>query len=191
MLLDRDPRWLRLHDRKWRCPCCRQKHGGLFDLVLAKPDAWPGGEKARPNWRVATSSNILTEDFCIVNGEDFFVRCLLRLPIIDKPDNSFSFCIWSSLSRANFDLYLDTFDGGKQGGLGPWFGWFSNRLIGYPDTLYLKCHVHPRADRQRPLVELEPTEHPLAIEQRAGITFDRVLEIYALNGHDLRTALSD
>jgi hypothetical protein len=191
MLLDRDPRWLRLHDRKWRCSCCGQTHGGLFDLVLAKPDAWPGADKPRPNWEVATSSNILTEDFCILEGEHFFVRCLLRLPLVDKPDSSLTFCIWSTLSRANFDLYLDTFDGGEQGGLGPWFGWFSNRLIGYPDTFNLKCHVQPRADRQRPLIELEPTEHPLAIEQRAGITFDRVLEIYALSGHDLRTALSD
>ena len=191
MLLDRDPRWLRLHDRKWRCPCCGQTHGGLFDLVLAKPDAWPGAEEPRPNWEIMTSSNVLTEDFCIVKGEHFFVRCLLRLPLVDKPDTAFAFGIWSTLSRANFDLYLDTFDGGEQGGLGPWFGWFSNRLIGYPDTFGLKCYVQPRSGRQRPLVELEPTQHPLAIEQQAGITFDRVLEIYALNGHDLRTALSD
>jgi hypothetical protein len=41
------------------------------------------------------------------------------------------------------------------------------------------------------LIELEPTDHPLAVEQRDGITFDRVLEIYALHGHDLRTVLSD
>ena len=163
----------------------------MFDLAFAKPDAWLGGGEAAPNWKVATSSNILTEDFCIVEGENFFVRCLLRLPIVTKPDVSFTFCIWSSLSRGNFDLYVDTFDDGKQGGLGPWFGWFSNRLIGYPDTFGLKCHIQPRADRQRPLVEIEPTEHPLAMEQRSGITFDRVLEIYALNGHDLRTALSD
>src|ERR1019366_7582768 len=138
MLLDRDPRWLRLHDRKWTCPCCKQKHGGMFDLAFAKPDAWLGGGEAAPNWKVATSSNILTEDFCIVEGENFFVRCLLSLPIVTKPDVSFTFCIWSSLSRGNFDLYVDTFDDGKQGGLGPWFGWFSNRLIGYPDTFGLK-----------------------------------------------------
>jgi hypothetical protein len=191
MLLDRDPRWLRLHDHAWTCPCCGLKHAGLFDLVSARPHPWPGGEEARPNSEILTSSNILTEDFCILNGEHFFVRCLLRLPIVTKPGISFGFGIWATLSRANFDLYLDTFDSGEQDDLGPWFGWFSNRLNGYPDTLYLKCHVQPRAGRQRPFVQLEPTQHPLAIEQRDGITFDRVLEIYALNGHDLRVALSD
>lgn len=30
---------------------------------------------------------------------------------------------------------------------------------------------------ERPYVELEPTDHPLAIEQRAGITQDRGREI--------------
>ncbi|MFF0296871.1 hypothetical protein ACFYS8_16970 [Kitasatospora sp. NPDC004615] len=30
---------------------------------------------------------------------------------------------------------------------------------------------------QRPLIELEPTDHPLTVEQRAGITRDRVREI--------------
>jgi hypothetical protein len=138
-----------------------------------------------------TSSNILTEDFCILDGEHFFVRCLLRLPIVTKPDISFGFGIWATLSSENFDLYLDTFNSGEQGGLGPWFGWFSNRLKGYPETLNLKCEVQPRAGRERPFIRLEPTQHPLAIEQRDGITFDRVLEIYALNGHDLRTVLSD
>jgi hypothetical protein len=191
MLLDRDPRWLRLHDHQWTCPCCGLKYAGLFDLVCARPDPWPGDEAPRPNSEVLASSNILTEDFCVLNGEHFFVRCLLRLPIVAKPDVSLGFGIWSTLSRANFDLYLDTFDSGEQGGLGPWFGWFSNRLHGCPDTMGLKCHVQPQADRQRPLIELEPTEHPLAVEHRSGISFDRVLEIYALHGHDLRTVLSD
>jgi hypothetical protein len=46
--------------------------------------------------------------------------------------------------------------------------------------------VHPQPARQRPYIELEPTDHPLAVEQRTGITLDRLLELYALNGHDMR-----
>lgn len=191
MDLDQDRRWLRLHDNEWSCPCCGLKHGGLFDLTCAKPDVWQGSEEWRPNSEIRTSSNILTEDFCILNGEHFFVRCILSLPIITKPDISFGFGAWATLSRKNFDLYLDTFDSGEQAGLGPWFGWFSNRLNGYPDTLNLRSQVRPRDGRQRPYIELESAEHPLALEQRNGITFDRLLEIYAANGHELRAALSD
>jgi hypothetical protein len=171
-------------------------HAGLFDLACSRPDHWPRGEDVRANWEVLYAKkrfadNILTKDFCILDGEHFFVRCLLKLPIVGKPDFSLGYGIWSSLSRANFESYVDTFDDKKQDRLGPWFGWFSNQLEGYPNTLHLKCQVRPQAGRERPLVELEATQHPLAIAQREGINFDRVLEIYALNGHDLRAALSD
>ena len=48
----------------------------------------------------------------------------------------------------------------------------------------------PQAARQRPFIELEPTDHPLAVEQRSGITFDRLLELYAINGHDMRKSFT-
>jgi hypothetical protein len=169
----------------------RTKHGGLFDMATPAPDHWGGDIKPKPNWKVLSSPEVLTEDFCVMNGEKFFIRCRLPLPVIGTSDVAFGFNVWSSLSKQNFDLYFETFDGGKQGELGPWFGWFSNRLQGYPDTLNLKCFVHPQSNRMRPLIELERSEHPLAVEQREGITFDRILEIYALYGHDIRPALMD
>jgi hypothetical protein len=52
------------------------------------------------------------------------------------------------------------------------FGWFSNQVPGYPDTLNLKCDVSPRDDGMRPLITLEPTDHPLAVQQREGISFE-------------------
>src|SRR5215467_5113173 len=190
MELDQDSRWLRLHDTDWICPCCGSSHRGVFDLACAKPDFWQGSEEYSPNSEILTSTNILTEDFCILDGEHFFVRGVVLLPIRGGQGAAFGFGTWATLSRTNFDRYIETFDSGEQGDLGPWFGWFSNRLEGYPDTLNLKCQVRPRAGRQRPYIELESAEHPLAIEQREGITFDRLLDIYALHGHDLREALS-
>jgi hypothetical protein len=187
--LSHDPRWIRLHDREWVCSCCGERHRGLFDIACDKPDFWPGPDEQSPNSEVLISDNVLTEDFCILDGEHFFVRCVLRLPIIGAADDHFAYGVWATLSKKNFDIYLDVFDAGNGGDLGPWFGWFSNRLPGYPDTLNLKCQVHPQPERQRPHIELEPTDHPLAIEQQHGITFDRLLDIYALSGHDLRAAL--
>ena len=44
--------------------------------------------------------------------------------------------------------------------------------------------VHLRDDGVRPYIELEPTDHPLAVEQRSnGITVDRVAEILAYYEH--------
>jgi hypothetical protein len=44
--------------------------------------------------------------------------------------------------------------------------------------------VHLRDYGKRPFLELEPTEHPLAVEQRGGITVARVGEILSLYLHD-------
>ncbi|MFK4388358.1 hypothetical protein ABH916_000286 [Peribacillus frigoritolerans] len=37
--------------------------------------------------------------------------------------------------------------------------------------------VHPRPNGIRPYIELEPTDHPLAVEYRNGVTIERVQEI--------------
>jgi hypothetical protein len=41
----------------------------------------------------------------------------------------------------------------------------------------LKTNIHTNPVGVRPFVELEPTDHPLAVEQRNGITLARVQEI--------------
>lgn len=64
------------------------------------------------------------------------------------------------------------------------FGWLNAWLKPYPDTINLKTRVHFRDDGIRPYIELEPTDHPLAVEQREGVSVDRVAEIYALMVHD-------
>jgi hypothetical protein len=188
--LDRDEWWRRLHSHDWICPNCGVRHAGVFDLACEKPHYWEGSAEKRPNTDVWKTDTVLTQDFCVFEGRDYFVRCVLPLPIIGQPDTSFCFGIWSTLAKENFELYVKTFDGARQRHLGPWFGWFANRLDGYPDTLNLKCRVHLRDGQQRPEVELPPSGHPLAIEQREGITLDRLLDLYAANGHDIRDALT-
>lgn len=190
--LSTDPRWRRLWERPWRCRACEQEHLGLPDLACGKPEQWPGSEDKAPNGDLdGLDRSFLSEDFCVLAGEHFFVRAVLELPIVGGRGDSFGIGVWSTLSLKNFELYLQTFDSGEQAGLGPWFGWFSNRINGYPDALNLKCQVYPLSGSKRPLIELEATGHPLFIEQQHGITFDRVLEIHALNGHDFRNSLND
>jgi hypothetical protein len=46
-----------------------------------------------------------------------------------------------------------------------------------PTTLNLKANVHSQPVGIRPTVELEPTEHPLAVQQRIGIALARVQAI--------------
>jgi hypothetical protein len=92
-------------------------------------------------------------------------------------DEPFRWGAWTSLSRSNFDRIVELWHDPKLLGEPAYFGWLSNSIDLYPDTLNLKTNVHSKDIRQRPFLLLEPTDHPLAIEQRVGITMERVREI--------------
>jgi hypothetical protein len=47
----------------------------------------------------------------------------------------------------------------------------------------LKTLLHSRPPGQRPFVQLEPTHHPLSVEQRSGITTERLFELASLILH--------
>src|ERR1700742_3477886 len=94
-----DPRWHQLNAREWTCESCDNVHRGIFDLACQKPEVWDGPEDYAPNSVAATSTNCLTEDFCILNGEHYFVLCVLRLPLIGAPGEYFAFGAWSTLSK--------------------------------------------------------------------------------------------
>jgi hypothetical protein len=65
----------------------------------------------------------------------------------------------------------------------PYFGWLSNSLPGYPETLSLPLDVVTPALELRPSFLLHDGDHPLVREQREGITTDRVRELAELNLH--------
>lgn len=118
----------------------------------------------------------LTTDLCIIDEEHFFIVGKLELPVQDT-DKVFSWDVWASLSRDNFMRTCELWESDDRVDEPPYFGWLSSSLPGYPETLSLKTHVHTREVGRRPYIEIEPTDHPLAIEQRGGITMDRVKEI--------------
>jgi hypothetical protein len=51
-------------------------------------------------------------------------------------------------------------------------------------ALNLKSNVYTRPVGQRPLIKLEPADHPLAVEQQEGSTMARVQEIVEIVAHD-------
>jgi len=114
----------------------------------------------------------LSSDQCVIDGEYYFVRGCLEIPIIDGAD-PFVWGVWVSLSVDNFRRMSEMWESPTRDKEPPYFGWLTTVLPGYPDTLNLKINVHTRPVGTRPLIELEPTDHPLAIDQRTGITVER------------------
>lgn len=162
----------------YRCRVCGEVHDGLpLHYGAAAPAVYYSVPEAERAERV-----LLSSDQCVVDDEHFFIVGNIDIPIIGR-DELFSWDVWVSLSQANFTRAYQLWSTPGRESEPPYFGWLCTALPGYPDTLHLKTHVHTRAVGRRPFVELEPTDHPLAVEQRTGITWDRVQEIAELVLH--------
>ncbi len=165
----------------WRCAGCGAVHREMFALACVTPDAWQGPEDYAHNGALDLDGDFLSEDFCVLDGEHFFVRCTVEIPVHGLAEK-FSFGVWSTLSRANFDLYVDAFDSGAYADMGPWFGWFSNQIPLFGTTLNQKCRVHPQLERQRPVLSMIDADHPLSIAQAEGVSPERAMAFYAYYG---------
>jgi hypothetical protein len=158
----------------FKCSCCGEFHEGLpLDYGAEFPDYYfeiPAEEREE---RVYADG-----DICVVDDEYFFIRGCIEIPILDGED-SFVWGVWCSLSEKSFKRTMELQDAEDAESEPPFFGWLNTSLPEeiYPETLNLKTNVYLRNNNQRPFIELQPCEHPLAIEQRSGITMKRVREI--------------
>jgi hypothetical protein len=118
----------------------------------------------------------LNADWCVIDERWFFVRGCLDIPVHEHED-PFSWGVWCSLSQESFLRYGKLFDQVDREPGESFFGWLCSAVPDYPDTQQLKTMVRVRSWPTRPFVELEPTDHPLAVEQREGITAARAREI--------------
>ncbi|MFG2918922.1 DUF2199 domain-containing protein [Kitasatospora sp. NPDC048298] len=164
-------------DPGFTCTCCGGQHAELpLNYSTMAPDAWDPALETDPH-------SMLSSDQCVIGGEHFFVKGLIEIPVIGSGD-VFSWGVWVSLSGTNFARALDLWETDGREAEEPYFGWLCTGLPVYgADTVNLKTRVHTRPVGQRPFIELEPTDHPLAVEQRTGITRERVREIAAAVTH--------
>jgi len=126
----------------------------------------------------------LTTDTCRIDEKHFFVLGNIRIRIRGT-DTSLVWTVWVSLSKDNFQRSLDLWHTPGREHEPSYFGWLSNSIPGYPPTLSLKTMVHSQAVGLRPEIELEPTDHLLSVEQRDGITWERVHEIASIAKHHI------
>lgn len=158
-------------DLGFTCRCCGQHHSELpLSFAAPAPDYWTPDLADDPD-------SVLTSDLCVIKNETFFAHGLIELPIVGT-DDVFSWGVWVSLSTQNFKRMGQLWETPGREAEPAYFGWLSTQLAIYsPTTINLKTKLHTRPVGQRPTIELEPTDHPLAVEQREGITHDRVQHI--------------
>lgn len=165
---------------RWRCSVCGEEHEGLpLDWGHEAPIQWDGG-KGKDDW--------LTDDLCAWTddaGEPaYFIRGVLHVPVPELGDD-LRWGVWSSLSQRSFERVLELWDDPARTRERPYFGWLSNAVAGYPDTVNLPLDVLTADLELRPRFLLHDGDHPLIAEQRNGITLARVLELVGPRLHEL------
>lgn len=150
------------------CACCGERHEGLpTSYRLERPGLDPGDHPFEYS---------RDDELCIV-GSHRFILANIELPYRD--DEKFVWTCWISLSEASYERIDGRWDSDGREDDEPAFGYVSNDLPTYePTTWALKARVHQNPVGYRPWVELEPTDHPLSVEQREGLSDERIAAIY-------------
>ncbi|MBN1429920.1 MAG: DUF2199 domain-containing protein [Anaerolineae bacterium] len=158
--------------QRYQCATCGKYHDGIPLHYGAPVPAYyltiPKNEQAKRCF--------LSSDQCVIDEEFFFIVGNINIPIIGS-EEVFSWDVWVSLSKPNYERACHLWEQPGRESEPPYFGWLSTNISVYPDTLGLKTMVHTREVGRRPFIELEPTDHPLAVEQRTGMTWERVQQI--------------
>jgi hypothetical protein len=104
----------------WTCAICKAQHSP--PLCFGADAPWRAlAPEAEFDERVE-----LTGDQCVVDGEHFFVRGHVELPIIDTADD-FAWSVWCPLSEKSFRHMTERWEDPERDG-DRYFGWLSSPI---------------------------------------------------------------
>jgi hypothetical protein len=160
--------------RTWTCSRCGDVHTGLPDVAFDAPLPW---EQLTDDERDGSE---LSSDTCEIHSPDgdyFYVRGILEIPIRDS-DQMLGYGVWSSLSAANFERFVELYDDPSRVDEPAYSSWFGNRVPGFPDTFNLKAWVETHSIDLRPSIVLyDDQDHPLVAAQRDGIDLAQAIAL--------------
>lgn len=166
---------------EFRCDECGEIHKGSPSFSYEKPLQYFYVPEQERDERI-----FLDSDRCVIDGDSFFIRGLLEIPISDA-EEPFSWGVWVSQSEASYKRYTESF-GCDQSGDGS-FGWLLITLPGYIQTAEhepfdtLACNVKWQQQGHRPLIEPQECNHPLYLDFVNGISWERAIELAELVLH--------
>ena len=162
---------------RFQCSRCGEEHAGPPTFGFSFPIDYMDAPASERDTRV-----FLTSDTCVIDDERFFVRGVIQIPV-HGADTPFAWGVWVKVSEKDFDRFEALLGVASRSHELPLTGLLSSPPRPYPDSTHLVAVLHLRDDGIRPFVTLEDTGHPLAVEQRQGITTARLAEIVELMVH--------
>ena len=135
----------------WTCECCGKTMSGIPDIAFNSPDCWPHDYNYESNADLRYEGDFLSSDFCVVDGETFFVRTVMSFSI-QNLDHELGIGVWSTLSRDNFEAYAkDLEDEAAEGGA-EYFSWLGNAIPHVADDGPLQTYIVTRGGAMRAIV---------------------------------------
>lgn len=152
----------------FQCGTCGKQHDHLpRDIGFRRPDAYfnvPEGQRER---RV-----LIDDDLCIIDEMTFFLRGVLYLPF-QNGAGQFGWGIWATVSPDDFRAYVAAWHDDAEDHLPPFPGQIASALGPYPDSLGLSVTIQALSGGERPRLTVVSAEHPLGLDQRAGISDEK------------------
>jgi hypothetical protein len=114
-------------------------------------------------------------DFAILDDERCFVRALIEVPM-RLEDDRFGWGVWVRLRSEDFDDLAERWTDPRAAGR-TYRGWLATNLPAYGSTASLPGVLRLGAVDAIPSFALDDRTHPLAVEQRDGISLERAREL--------------
>nr|WP_237212715.1 DUF2199 domain-containing protein [Ruegeria lacuscaerulensis] len=168
---------------RYKCSQCGKTHVGSPSFAYRYPTYYFDVPEDEREKRVRA-----TEDLCQIDpssDEDgdatiYCIRVILEIPIKGAKE-PFTWGVWVTQSKESFEKYVDTFDEDQSSQSS--FGWLPVTMPFYKSSEagapfeHLECDVHWGSPGQRPKACLWESEHPLAVDQRSGISWQKASEM--------------
>jgi hypothetical protein len=155
---------------RFQCSRCEEWHEGLPSPGWIYPIEY---QDVPPHERERRTE--LTSDTCVIDDKWFFIRGCLEIPL-QASEDTLVYGVWVSVSESSFALFKRTYEQEGREQEAPFFAWLTFIPPPFPQAL-LKTRVHLNPLPNRPSLELEPTEHPLAVAQRERLSPASVAEV--------------
>lgn len=141
-----------------------------MELSFLRPDEVAGLTEEERGEHVHENS-----DLCVLNGERFFIRAVLPLPVasLERPYN---IGLWVELERPAFLRVCELWSEPGQANEPPFSVAIANAIPSLTSTLGLPAMLQLTGPTTRPQVQVEPGEHRIYHEQVKGIDGHRVYE---------------
>jgi hypothetical protein len=154
---------------RYFCASCNLFHDEMPTHL--GPDAPHPWYQIPPEERASRAQ--LSPDQCVIDNRQFFVRGRIMLLVTDA-DEAFTWLAWVAVSKESFVHTSANWNvQGRENGP-PSFGWLQSVLPYDPSTLNLQARVRTMKVGERAVIDLEESNHPLALEQRDGISSARL-----------------